>query len=162
MFSCEKMVFVCCFSERKVEFIRISTVSLICHTVKAKVSKHLCLNFPGFCPDFQRIKTFGGALSPPAPHLLQHCPLQSFLCNIWLNYQWQRHAVSCPPQQHAIIHKHDVVWGHISHARVGNLRHACHTWHAEDLTFTYQLCCDSHRRYILALTCIKMRMLLAH
>jgi len=37
------------------------------HTMRTKVSKHLCPNFPGFCPDFWQIKTFGGAFSPPPP-----------------------------------------------------------------------------------------------
>jgi len=32
-----------------------------------KVSKHLCANFLGFCPDFRQIKTFGVTSTPPAP-----------------------------------------------------------------------------------------------
>jgi len=29
--------------------------------------QRFCPNVQGFCPDFQQIKTFGGALAPPAP-----------------------------------------------------------------------------------------------
>jgi len=36
------------FGEEKVKFSRISTVSLIHHTIRTKVSKHLCPNFSGF------------------------------------------------------------------------------------------------------------------
>ena len=31
-----------------------------------------CPNFQVFCPDFWQIKTFGGALAPPAPRFLHH------------------------------------------------------------------------------------------
>ena len=34
---------------------------------ETKVSKLLCSNFQGFCPNFQEIKTFGGVLASPAP-----------------------------------------------------------------------------------------------
>jgi len=37
------------------------------HFVRSNnVGRHFCPDFQGFCPDFQQIKTFGGALSPPA------------------------------------------------------------------------------------------------
>ena len=32
-----------------------------------KVGRHFCPDFQGFCSDFRQIKTFGGALAPPAP-----------------------------------------------------------------------------------------------
>jgi len=35
------------------------------------MSKRLYLNFLRFCPNFWQIKTFVGALSPPAP--IHHC-----------------------------------------------------------------------------------------
>jgi len=38
-----------------------------CHFLKLNnVRRHFYLDFQGFCSGFQQIKTFGGALSPPA------------------------------------------------------------------------------------------------
>ena len=61
------------FGEKKVKFRRFSSVSLIDHTNRTKVSKHLCPNFQGFWPGFRQIKTFGDALAPFA--LLAPTPL---------------------------------------------------------------------------------------
>jgi len=38
-----------------------------------KVGCYFCPNFQGFCPAFQQIKTFGGALAPSTPLVLHHC-----------------------------------------------------------------------------------------
>jgi len=59
--------------KKKVKFRRFSSVSLIDHTNRTKVSKHLCPNFQGFWPGFRQIKTFGDALAPFA--LLAPTPL---------------------------------------------------------------------------------------
>jgi len=67
----QKKVFMCPMEKKKVKFRRISTVSLIHHTMRTKVSKNLCPHFAGFfpyfqrfCPDFCQIKTLGVALLP--------------------------------------------------------------------------------------------------
>jgi len=65
------------FFGEKIKFGHFPTVNLIYYTVRTKVSKHLCPTFPGFCPDFRQIKTFGGGLAPPHP-----TPLTRHHCNI--------------------------------------------------------------------------------
>jgi len=55
------------FSEKKVKFRRFKSVSVIIHTNRTKMSKHLCPGFQGFCPEFRQIKTFEGALAQPEP-----------------------------------------------------------------------------------------------
>ena len=60
---------MCIMEKKKVKFRRISTVSLIHHAMRTKVSKHLCPNFAGFFsvfsdkfPGFLTNQNFWGAL----------------------------------------------------------------------------------------------------
>jgi len=47
------------------------TANLRRHILKSSnVGRHFYPDFQGFCPDFQQIKTFGGALAPPLPTTL--------------------------------------------------------------------------------------------
>ena len=60
-----------CIMKKKVKIRRNSTVSLIHHTMRTKVSKHLCPNFAGFFsrfsgifPGFLTNQNFWGVLVP--------------------------------------------------------------------------------------------------
>ena len=67
------------FCGTKVSFRRLSSASLIHNTNSNNVSKHLCQNFPGICPDvwekllwFLTNHSFVGVLCLN-PRLLHHC-----------------------------------------------------------------------------------------
>jgi len=52
-----KKVFMCFSANLGRHFLKSSNV----------YRRHFYADFQGCCPDFQQIKTFGGALAPPAP-----------------------------------------------------------------------------------------------
>jgi len=52
----QKKVFMCFYANRGCHFLKSNNVGRYFHP-----------DFQGFCPDFQQIKTFGGALATPAP-----------------------------------------------------------------------------------------------
>ena len=75
-----KKVFMCIMETKKVKFKRISRVSLIHHTMRAKASKHLCEKFAdffvfsGIFPGLLTNQNFwGSACTPLHPRLLHHC-----------------------------------------------------------------------------------------
>jgi len=71
-FRTSQKVFVCIMEKKTVKIRRISTVSLIHHTTRTKVSKHLCPNFAwlrifrDFARIFDKSKLLGVRLYHPA------------------------------------------------------------------------------------------------